>query len=129
MTLWPILRPPCHFKIYGPSALAEVFALRVQFSCLRYFSMKFWETQNEIAKSWLIWGWIIKVLLFVLCFVYFSEDLQSTDSEDEPDLSKMTEEEKQKYFEEKAKRKAEREKKRKEKYGDKYEEMKEKHEK
>ncbi|ELT92842.1 hypothetical protein CAPTEDRAFT_224063 [Capitella teleta] len=57
----------------------------------------------------------------------FSDELQSTDSEDEPDLSKMTASEKEKYFEAKAKRKAEREKKRKEKYGDKYEEMMEKH--
>ena len=51
------------------------------------------------------------------------------DSDDEPDLSKMTEKERKQYFEAKAKRKAEREKKRKEKYGDKYEEMMEKHKK
>ena len=57
----------------------------------------------------------------------FSDDLLSTDSENEPDLSKMTEEEKKKYFEAKAKRQAEREKKRREKYGDKYDEMMEKH--
>lgn len=46
----------------------------------------------------------------------------STDSDD-VDLENMTEEERQKYFEEKAKRKAEREKRRREKYGDKYDEM------
>ncbi|XP_055882530.1 uncharacterized protein LOC106061672 isoform X1 [Biomphalaria glabrata] len=45
------------------------------------------------------------------------------------DLENMTEEERQKYFEEKAKRKAEREKRRREKYGDKYDEMMEAHEK
>ena len=39
-------------------------------------------------------------------------------------LKNMTEEEKKKYFEEKAKRVAEREKKRMEKYGDKYAAMK-----
>lgn len=55
-----------------------------------------------------------------------SEDLQSTDSEDEPDLNLMTAQERKQYLESKAKRKAEREKKRKEKYGDKYEEMKKK---
>ena len=58
-----------------------------------------------------------------------SADLQSTDEENEPDLSKMTEKEKKEYLEKKAKRKAEREKKRKEKYGDKYDEMMQKHEK
>ncbi|GFO14403.1 hypothetical protein PoB_004090800 [Plakobranchus ocellatus] len=52
----------------------------------------------------------------------------STDS-DAVDLSNMTEEEKKKYFEEKAKRKAEREKRRREKYGDKYDEMMAAHEK
>ena len=52
----------------------------------------------------------------------------STDSE-AVDLSNMTEEEKKKYFEEKAKRKAEREKRRREKYGDKYDEMMAAHEK
>ena len=57
----------------------------------------------------------------------FSGSLRSTDSEDEPDLSKMTEEEKKKYFEDKAKRKAERERRRREKYGDKYDDMMEKH--
>ena len=57
----------------------------------------------------------------------FSDDLQSTDEENAPDLSKMTEKEKKEYLEKKAKRKAEREQKRKEKYGDKYEEMKQKH--
>ena len=56
-----------------------------------------------------------------------SEDLQSTDSENEPDLNLMTAEEKKEYLEAKAKRKLEREKKRKEKYGDKYDEMKKKH--
>ena len=60
----------------------------------------------------------------MLCF---SGDLQSTDSENEPDLNLMTESEKQEYLAKKAKRKAEREQKRKEKYGDKYEEMMEKH--
>ena len=57
----------------------------------------------------------------------FSGSLASTDPDDEPDLSKMTEAEKQKYFEDKAKRKADREQKRREKYGDKYDEMMEKH--
>ena len=57
---------------------------------------------------------------------HYSDDLLSTDSEDEPDLNMMTEAEKKEYLEKKAKRKAEREKKRKEKYGDKYEEMKQK---
>ncbi|CAL1528526.1 unnamed protein product [Lymnaea stagnalis] len=52
----------------------------------------------------------------------------STDSDD-VDLENMTEEERQKYFEEKAKRKAEREKRRREKYGDKYDEMMAAHEK
>ena len=59
----------------------------------------------------------------------FSGSLRSTDSDDEPDFSKMTEAEKQKYFEDKAKRKAERERRRREKYGDKYDEMMEKHKK
>ena len=59
----------------------------------------------------------------------FSDDLRSTDSENEPDLNLMTAKEKKEYLEKKAKRKAEREEKRKEKYGEKYEEMKEKHEK
>ena len=59
----------------------------------------------------------------------FSDSLLSTDSEDEPDFSKMTEAEKKKYLADKAKRKAERDKKRKEKYGEKYEEMMEKHQK
>ena len=57
----------------------------------------------------------------------FSDDLQSTDEENEPDLSKMTAKEKKEYLEKKAKRKAEREQKRKEKYGEKYEEMNKKH--
>ncbi len=59
--------------------------------------------------------------------IFFS--LLSTDSEDEPDLSKMTKEEREAYLAAKAKRKEEREKKRREKYGDKYEEMMEKHQK
>ena len=54
----------------------------------------------------------------------YSDDLKSTDSENEPDLNLMTESEKKKYLADKAKRKQEREKKRKEKYGDKYDEMK-----
>ncbi|KAK3580637.1 hypothetical protein CHS0354_013399 [Potamilus streckersoni] len=49
----------------------------------------------------------------------------STESDD-VDLENMTEEERQKYFEEKAKRKEEREKKRREKYGDLYDVMMEK---
>ena len=57
----------------------------------------------------------------------FSDSLLSTASEDEPDLSKMTEEEKAKYFADKKKRQEAREKKRREKYGDKYDEMMEKH--
>ena len=61
--------------------------------------------------------------------MFFSDDLKSTDSENEPDFNLMTEAEKKEYLEKKAKRKAEREKKRKEKYGDKYEEMMQKHEK
>ena len=66
----------------------------------------------------------------VFQFPFFNSDsLLSTDSENEPDFSKMTAAEKKKYLEEKAKRKAEREKKRREKYGDKYEEMMEKHQK
>lgn len=52
---------------------------------------------------------------------------ESTD-DDDVDLSKMTEEEKKIYFEEKAKRKAEREKRRREKYGDKYDEIMKDHE-
>ena len=59
----------------------------------------------------------------------FFLSLQSTDSEDEPDLSKMTAAEREKYLAAKAKRKEAREKKRKEKYGDKFEEMMEKHKK
>ena len=59
----------------------------------------------------------------------FSGSLASTDPDDEPDLSKMTKEEREAYLEAKAKRKAEREKKRREKYGDKYDEMMAKHEK
>ena len=59
----------------------------------------------------------------------FSDSLLSTDPEDEPDLTKMTKEERQKYIKEKEKRRAEREKKRKEKYGEEYEEMVEKHKK
>ena len=55
-----------------------------------------------------------------------SDDLRSTDSENEPDLNLMTEKEKKEYLEKKAKRKAEREKKRKERYGDKYDEIKQK---
>ena len=65
-------------------------------------------------------------MLQILVVFLNSEDLQSTDSEDEPDLNLMTAEEKKEYLEAKAKRKADREKKRKEKYGDKYEEMKKK---
>ena len=57
----------------------------------------------------------------------FTGSLASTDSEDEPDLSKMTKEEKEAYFAAKAIRQAEREKKRREKFGDKYDEMMEKH--
>ena len=64
------------------------------------------------------------LIKFLLCY-----SLLSTDSEDEPDLSKMTAEEKEAYLAAKAKRKAEREKKRREKYGDKYDEMMEKHKK
>lgn len=55
--------------------------------------------------------------------------LASTDSDNEPDLSKMTKAEREKYFADKATRKAEREKKRKEKFGDEYEAMMEKHKK
>ena len=57
----------------------------------------------------------------------FSDDLKSTDSENEPDLNLMTEAERKEYLEKKAKRKAEREEKRKERYGDKYDKMVEKH--
>ncbi|XP_046353241.1 uncharacterized protein LOC124133066 isoform X2 [Haliotis rufescens] len=49
--------------------------------------------------------------------------------DDDVDLENMTEEEKKKYFAEKAKRKEAREKRRREKYGDKYDEMVAKHEK
>lgn len=52
----------------------------------------------------------------------------STDTEDEPDLDAMTEEERRQYLEAKAKRQAEREKRRREKYGDKYEEIMAQHE-
>ncbi|KAH9510115.1 hypothetical protein Btru_043506 [Bulinus truncatus] len=58
-----------------------------------------------------------------------SDFSDSTTDSDDVDLENMTEEERQKYFEEKAKRKAEREKRRREKYGDKYDEMMEAHEK
>ncbi|XP_041349516.1 uncharacterized protein LOC121368836 [Gigantopelta aegis] len=47
----------------------------------------------------------------------------SDDSEDEPDLSHMTEEEKKQYYEARDKRRAERESRMRAKYGDKYEEM------
>ena len=57
----------------------------------------------------------------------FSDSLLSTDPDDEPDLSKMTEAEKVKYWADKKKRQDEREKKRRAKYGDKYDEMMEKH--
>jgi len=50
----------------------------------------------------------------------FSDD--STDDEN-VDLSKMTESEKQEHFEKKEKRKLERERKRREKYGSKYDEI------
>ena len=63
---------------------------------------------------------------FVAASPWCSDDLKSTDSENEPDLNLMTEKERKEYLAKKAKRKAEREKKRKEKYGDKYEEMKQK---
>ena len=70
------------------------------------------------------------MIVFSVCASYDdSAELQSTDEENEPDLSKMTAAEKKQYLEAKAKRKAEREEKRKQKYGDKYEEMMEKHEK
>ena len=74
--------------------------------------------------------WIDTTKLQPRTCLYFgsSGDLQSTDSENEPDLNLMTEKERKEYLAKKAKRKAEREKKRKEKYGDKYEEMKQKHE-
>ena len=65
--------------------------------------------------------------LVVHCSYAYSDDLKSTDSENEPDLNLMTEAEKKEYLAKKAKRKAEREQKRKEKYGDKYDEMMEKH--
>ena len=52
----------------------------------------------------------------------------STDSEDEPDLEAMTEEERKVYLQKKAERKAAREQRRREKYGDKYEEIMKKHE-
>ena len=57
----------------------------------------------------------------------FSDSLLSTDPDDEPDLSKMTEAEKAQYWAAKKKRQEEREKKRREKYGDKFDEMMEKH--
>ena len=57
----------------------------------------------------------------------FSGSLLSTDPDDEPDLSKMTEAEKAKYWADKKKRQEEREKKRREKFGDKYDEMMAKH--
>lgn len=53
----------------------------------------------------------------------------STDSEDEPDLEAMTEEERTEYLQKKAERKAARDAKRREKYGDKYEQIMAKHEK
>lgn len=59
----------------------------------------------------------------------FSISDRSTDTEDEPDLDAMTEEERREYLEKKAIRKAEREKRRREKYGDKYDEIMAKHEK
>ena len=58
----------------------------------------------------------------------FTSD-QSTDTEDEPDLDAMTEEERRVYLEKKALRKAERERRRREKYGDKYDEIMAQHEK
>ncbi|XP_067932252.1 myosin-2 heavy chain-like [Watersipora subatra] len=54
---------------------------------------------------------------------------QSTDTEDEPDLEAMTEEERKEYLAKKAIRRAERERKRREKYGDKYDEIMAQHEK
>ena len=57
----------------------------------------------------------------------FSGSLLSTDPDDEPDLSKMTEAEKEKYWADKKKRQEAREKKRREKFGDKYDEMMAKH--
>ena len=78
--------------------------------------------------------WYIYIYIYIYMFAYFqirffffSGSLASTDPEDEPDLSKMTNEEREAYFKAKAQRKLEREKKRKEKYGDKYEEMMKKH--
>ena len=60
----------------------------------------------------------------------YSDSLLSTDSDEQDvDLDAMSETERAKYIEEKAKRKAEREEKRKTKYGEKYEEMAEKHKK
>ena len=47
----------------------------------------------------------------------------SDDSDDDPDLSHMTEEEKQQYFEARDKRRAEREDRMRAKYGDKYDDM------
>lgn len=52
----------------------------------------------------------------------------STDTEDEPDLEAMTEEERREYLAKKAQRQAERERRRREKYGDKYDEIMAQHE-
>lgn len=51
------------------------------------------------------------------------DDFSDATTDDNVDLSKMTEDEKEAYFREKEKRKAAREKRRREKYGDKYDEI------
>ncbi|XP_061187777.1 uncharacterized protein LOC133195840 [Saccostrea echinata] len=51
------------------------------------------------------------------------DDFSDATTDDNVDLSKMTEEEKEAYFREKEKRRAAREKRRREKYGDKYDEI------
>ena len=61
--------------------------------------------------------------------LFNSDSLQSTDSEAEPDVSKMSKEDREKYLADRVVRKAKREQQRKQKYGDKYEEMMEKHQK
>lgn len=52
----------------------------------------------------------------------------STDTDDEPDLEAMTEQERKVYLQKKAERKAAREEKRRERYGDKYDDIMKKHE-
>lgn len=65
-------------------------------------------------------------MLPILNFAVHSD--RSTDTEDEPDLEAMTEEERKEYLAKKEQRRAERDRRRREKYGDKYDEIMAKHE-